>query len=120
MPSVRHLLLPDSNIWIETHLFRTPVGAAATYYVSCSGGRIVLPETVEAEIIAVGRRHAKEAQTKADNALAGVQRFTTNGDVDIPTEDDVERAIRKRFDEMASLLEKISLSLDQTHSALRR
>jgi predicted nucleic acid-binding protein len=114
------IILPDTNTWIESHLFTTPVGAAATYYLTRVGGRILLPEVVETELLAVARRHAKISSAAAASAVRDVKRFTAHAETNMPTVQQVESALTQRLIELKPHLLRVEIDLVAVRAALER
>jgi hypothetical protein len=114
------IVLPDTNTWIESHLFTTPIAAAATYYLARVGGRILLPEVVETELRAVARRHAKISAAAAASAVRDVERFTAHAEVDMPTAEQVESALTHRLIELEPHLLRVEIDLAAVRAALER
>ena len=113
-------ILSDTNAWIETHLLTTPIGSAVTYYLARIGGQLILPEVVETELLTIARRHARDAQSQAAAALALIQRFYADGQVDLPDAAAVVSAVRNRLGMLQPYLHRVPLSVEHVRQALAR
>jgi len=114
------VVLPDTNTWIESHLFTTPIGAAATYYLARAAGRILLPEVVETELTSVARRHARISSAAAASAVRDVRRFAVHAEAHIPTAQQVELAVAGRLGELEPHLLRVNMDLSVVRAALER
>ncbi len=111
----------DTNIWRKTLLLRSGLGSALMHLVNTMGLRIALPEVVEEEIhkqildLAVGSCQKIKRGFRDLSAVLGAHR-----PYKIPTKDDMEAAIKKRFEELDPFIVRIDFTLEHAKKALLR
>jgi hypothetical protein len=110
----------DTNIWIESRLLRSPLGAALLFWLHHSRARIGLPEVVELEI-------SKNIVNRCADAIAGIEKnyawldsIVGACDYTLPTGEEVERAIKERLDCLLHSSHRISFTLEHAKAALMR
>ena len=114
-------VLIDTSVWRAQPLLRTPLGAALLYYVRRTDSKIALPEVVELEIAKQLYRAAAEARGKAENSFGILQQIMGKmPEFKVPSDAEVHKAIKDRFDELSSLIERVPFTLEHARQALQR
>ena len=114
-------ILIDTNIWRKTLSLRSSLGPALMHLVNTMDLRIALPEVVEEEIhkqildLAIDSCQKIERGFRDLRAVLGAHR-----PYEIPTQDDMEAAIKKRFEELAPFIVRIDFTLEHAKKALLR
>ena len=114
-------ILIDTNIWRKTLLLRSGLGPALMHLVNSMGLKIALPEVVEGEIhkqildMAIDSCHKIERGFRDLGAVLGAHR-----PYEIPTQKDIEGAIKKRFEDLDKFIVRIYFTLEHAKNALFR
>jgi hypothetical protein len=115
------ILVLDANIWIKERLLRSSIGVALLYALRRSGGKLVLPDVVEKEVVHRSADMGAEAVDKIKQGFTTVQSLLgTRPDLSLPSRADFQDQARERLHEMSDLIERVDISFDQYRSAVRR
>lgn len=112
----------DANVWVAERLLRSSIGSALLLGLTSSRALLALPEVVEMEVnrvLAQQASQAIEAFRKSANFLRQISgQHSLHG---IPTTQAIEGGLKRRWDELAGLLERHpSFSIEIARAALRR
>lgn len=114
-------VLIDTSVWRAEPLLRTPLGAALLYYIRRTDSKIALPEVVELEISKQLHRAALEARSKAENSFRALQQIMGKmPEFKVPSDAEVDEAIKGRLDELSTLIERVPFTLDHARGAIQR
>jgi hypothetical protein len=114
-------ILADTNVWRNTLMLRSALGSAMLYTVNSLGAKIIIPEVVEDEI----RKHifklASEANEKIRKSFREIGAILgSHKPYELPNDEDINKAIENRFDEISKFSQKIPFTLDHAKRALYR
>jgi len=115
------IVLLDANIWEKERLLKSGLGTALLFVVRQIRATIALPEVTEMEIVHRIIDVGIEAVEKIESSFVTVQAITGfRPDYELPSRRELEENVRKRLSELADLLYRVDLSIEQVKSSLRR
>lgn len=114
-------ILADTNIWRNTLMLRSALGSAMLYTVNNLGAKIIIPEVIEDEI----RKHIFKLVSEANEKIRKSFReigaiLESHRPYELPTDEDINKAIENRFGEISKFLQKTPFTLDHAKKALYR
>ncbi len=113
-------VLLDTNAWRSTALLRSMLGRSLIFHLQSTGKRILMPETVEKEVISVLTAHLSSLCEDIDKASSGLEQYGTPFDNSfyLPDETEVRQAIKERIAGLSPLIFMHPLTLDEARGAL--
>lgn len=112
-------VVPDTNIWRNELLLKTPLGAAILYVVKLNNGTLGLPEVVEKEITRVTVTAGMEAVANIEKNFRTIEVLLgSRPDYAVPTANDFEACVIGRLAELQDVLLRVPFTIDHARSAL--
>lgn len=117
--STSPIVVLDTNIWLKTHLLRSPVGAATLFRLHLLGAKICLPEVVEEEltrnVVRLGLDAIEKiwAQGRTLESLHGEL-----GMFDLPTAAALKASVVERLRELDSYILRVPFAMEHARGAL--
>ena len=109
----------DTNIWRSALLLKTQMGQSLIYVLQRQGGRIGLPEVIEAELTAQVVEVGVEAAKKLENLSRIVNVLTDSPfPATVPTEAEFEKKVEEKLAELASILVRVPFTFEHAKAAL--
>lgn len=110
----------DTNIWRSELLLKTPMGVSLIYALQRQGGRIGLPEVVEAELTGQVVEMGLEAANSLVNSSWKVNILTDSPfEVPVPTKVELEKKVNERIAALAPMLVREPFTLEHAKAALK-
>jgi hypothetical protein len=114
-------ILLDTNVWRSTALLRGILGRVLISHLQLSGKRLLLPETVEKEVIETVTGHLTSLCDEIDARSNELDEYNTDvfdNEFYLPNASEIRQAVKKRLRELSPLMVKRPLTLRQTRGAL--
>lgn len=109
----------DTNIWRTALLLKIPVGQSLIYALQRQGGRIGLPEVIEAELTVQVVEAGLEAADKMRGPSRIVNTLTDSPfPASVPTRPELEKKVKERLAELASILVRVPFTFEHARAAL--
>jgi len=115
------ILVLDANIWIKERLLKSKLGAVLLYTVMRISGKIALSWVTEEEsIMGIVKEAEKSATAIKENLVTIRVLMGRSPDVPLPTQEEIAKKAKERFEELAKLIYRVDPSFEQTKSSLKR
>jgi hypothetical protein len=109
----------DTNIWRSDLLLKTPMGQSLVYALQRQGGRIGLPEVIEAELIGQVVECGLEAAKKFAESSRIINALTDPPfPATVPTRPDLEKKVNERLTELTPILHRVPFTFEHAKAAL--
>src|SRR5262245_40313303 len=109
----------DTNIWRSSLLLKTPIGQSLIYALQRQGGRIGLPEVIEAELRDQVVQAGLDAADKLREQSRIVNTLTDSPfPAPVPTRPELEKKVKERLTELASILARVPFTFEHAKAAL--
>lgn len=115
------LVVLDANIWISQRMLRSSLGAALLYALHQAEGKILLPDTVEKEIVTGTVRDGEKSVDQIKKGFVTIQTLVgRRPDYTLPSASDFEQHVYQRLKELDKLLYRVDCNINHYQSAIER